>query len=574
MQWEQRSKDIFKFSVKFTLLLWITWFARETHAQNLENIQEKKSGTVSGGINLMTTAYAIQGITARRAPFTWIASGNLNFDLYGWNVPLSFSYTNHQGNFQQPFNRYGISPYYKWVKVYLGYNSLTYSSYTLNGHIFLGGGIELTPGNFRLQAMYGRLLKAVEADTLSGRPQPPVYERRGMGIKTGYETGKGSIHAIVFYSKDDPNSITTLPDSSLLFPAENVALSLIAKKQLGGRITWDGEWATTLLTRDVLAPRLADSVRTHFIGGWLMPVRQSTTQHYAWNTGISLALGKGVLEGRYERVDPDYQTLGAYFFNNDLENITLRVGWQFWESRLNVSVQGGVQKNDLDQTELSQTRRWVSNNTISFLPNERLQFTAGYSNFTSFTNIRPQSDPFFTTEFDSLNFYQVNQNGSLTTSYTFGSKDRKSALMLSNTYQQASEVMPQQEAADQTSYNYTNNLSYCMSVVPANLSLSVGGNFYYSVFSDIKTITAGPLVMVGKGFMEKKLRSSLSTGFNQVITNQIATSKVMNTRLSADYSLLKNHRLSLNINLLNSFSTGQKEAFSECTATARYAYTF
>ena len=570
MQWDQEQIMHWLLIVCISGLLLMN---SQSYAQNLENIGQQKPVTVSGGVGLMSTGYAVRGITARRDPFIWIATGNLNIDLYGWSVPLSFSYTNNQGSFQQPFNRYGISPQYKWAKVYLGYHSLTYSSYTLNGHVFLGGGVALNPGKFRFQTMYGRFLKAVPFDSTERIARAPVYERRGMATKIGYETSHGTVDAILFYAADDPASLDNLPDSVLVFPAQNVALSLVAKKQLGKRLTWDGEWATSILTRDRQSPHLPGSSGVRSVGEWFMPIRQSTTQRYAWKTGLTLALGKGFLQGRYERVDPDYQTLGSYFFNNDLENITLGIGWQFWKDRLQVNAQGGVQNNNLDQSEISQTRRWVSNYSVNVRPADRWQFTTTYSNFTSFTNIRPQSDPFFTTEFDSLNFYQVNQNASLTSSYTFGDKERKSAITLSTTLQQADEVVQNQEGEDKTSYYYSSNASYRRSIVPLNLSISVGGNLYHSVLQEINTTTLGPLVSVSKSFLEKKLRSSLSTGFNQVLTNRVATSKVLTSRLSGGYTR-QNHRFSLNLNVLNNFPTGEKGAFIEWTTVARYGYTF
>ena len=574
MQRDKRRRGLKELLIVYSLGLLLLVISYQVQAQNLETIGTEKPVSVSGGINLMSTGYAVQGITPRRDPFTWIATGSLNIDLYDWSVPLAFSYTNNQGSFQQPFNRYGISPHYKWAKAYLGYHSLTYSSYTLNGHVFLGAGIELTPGNFRLHAMYGRFQKAVTADTVSGRVRPPVYERRGMAAKIGYETQQGSIDAIVFYAEDNPSSVENLPDSTLAFPKQNVALSLIAKKQLGKRISWDGEWATSIFTRDVQSPLVSGPSGLNEVGSWLMPIRQSTTQHHAWKTGVTLALGKGFLQGRYERIDPDYQTLGSYFFNNDLENITLGIGWQFWQSRLNINVQGGLQNNNLDQTEISQTQRWVSNYTVNLRPTDQWQITSTYSNFTSYTNIRPQADPFFTTEFDSLNFYQVNQNASLTSSYSFGSKERKNALTLSATYQQADEVMQHQEAPNKTPYYYSGNASYRISMAPKNLSVSLGGNLYYSILSEINTTTVGPLASVSKAFLEKKLRGSLSTGFNQVLTNGTASNRVMTSRLSTNYAWPKHHRLTFNLTLLNNLATGQKDAFAEWTATARYGYTF
>lgn len=74
--------------------------------------------------------------------------------------------------------------------------------------------------------------------------------------------------------------------------------------------------------------------------------------------------------------------------------------------------------------------------------------------------------------------------------------------------------------------------------------------------------------------MEKKIRGTLATGFNQVVINQVAGNRVMTARFSTNYSPAKSHQLSLNINFLNSFPVEQQTGFSEWTATARYGYTF
>jgi len=560
------------------LLISLLWslcsiICHDLPAQNLESIGQEKQVNISGGVGLTSTVYTSHNIAHRRDPFTWIATANLNIDLYGWSIPLSFSYTNGQGRFQQPFNRYGLSPQYKWIKLYLGYHSLNYSAYTLSGHVFLGGGIALSPGKFRLEAMYGRFQKAVTYDSLSQGTNLPVYERRGMGTKVGYESSQGSVYAVLFYAADDTASLPAVPDSLAVFPAQNVALSLVASKQIGKRLHWKGEWASSLFTRDQASPLLSEHTDISPVSSGIIPIRQSSAQYQAWKTSATLNLGKGFLQGQYERVDPDYQTLGAYFFNNDLENIMLGIGWQFWKNRMQVNVQSGVQNNNLDQSKVSQTQRWVSNYSLSLQPAEQWQLMAAYSNLTSFTNIRPQADPFFTAEIDTLNFYQVNQNASLSTSYTFGNKTRQHAIALSNTYQLAKELQEQQ-VFSQSSYYYTNNLSYRISIVPLALSASLGGNLYYSILQDIRTRTFGPLLSLSKSFLEKKVRSAFSTGFNQVVSGTTATSRVLTARLSGSYQWEKSHRLSLNMSLLNNFPAGSKDAFAEWTTTARYAYSF
>lgn len=542
-------------------------------AQDLERVGQEQAVNVSGGVQFFSTGYAARGIHSRRNPFTWIASGSLNVDLYGLSIPLSFSYTNNQGTFQQPFNRYGISPYYQWVKTYIGFHSLTYSSYTLNGHLFLGSGVELTPGNFRCHAMYGRFQKAVPADTTSSTAQSPAYTRRGAATKLGYETTSSSIHLILFYASDDSSSLNFPPLSQRVLPEQNLVVSLTTKQQLGQRITWQGEWAKSFLTLDQSAPRLPGSAGVGVLGGWFMPVRETTTQQQALKANLKVAFNRGYLQGGYERVDPNYRTLGSYFFTNDLENITLGAGWQFWKDHVNISIQSGVQRNNLDQTEINQTRRWVSNLSANVRPVDRWQCTATYSNFTSFTNQKPQPDPFFNTEFDTLNFYQINQSAAFTSTYSFGNDRQNYVFTLSSNYQKSQEIQQGSDSLNIPSRYYSNQAMYRVNLVPTKLSLSLGGNLYHSTLIGSTSTTIGPSLSVSKGF-ESKLRSTFTTSFNQVSTNRTTRSRVMNTRWSASYSPAESHRFSLNINLLSGYPVEQPEGFSEWTAIFRYHYSF
>src|SRR5688572_15244113 len=122
--------------------------------QNLESIGKEKPLSVTGSISVNQILYGVTGIESRRDPYTYYASGNVNFSLYGWSVPLSMSLSNQNTSFQQPFNQYSLHPTYKWFTGHLGYISMSYSPYTVNGHIFLGAGVDAAPeGNWRLSAL-------------------------------------------------------------------------------------------------------------------------------------------------------------------------------------------------------------------------------------------------------------------------------------------------------------------------------------------------------------------------------------------------------------------------------------
>src|SRR5688572_9179858 len=136
-------------------------------AQNLEAIGSEPPLHFSGGLSLTQIGYAINGIEARRDPYNYFLSGSITADLYGMSIPMSFMLSNQNNTFQQPFNQFGLTPTYKAFTGHLGYASMTFSPYTLNGHIFLGAGADYKPkgSKFSASAMYGRLQKAVQPDS-------------------------------------------------------------------------------------------------------------------------------------------------------------------------------------------------------------------------------------------------------------------------------------------------------------------------------------------------------------------------------------------------------------------------
>lgn len=219
--------------VIFLFVVVLTATVSKTHAQNIESIGKEKPLSISGGVSLSQIFYGVSGIESRRDPYTYFASGNVNFSLYGWSVPVSFSISNQNTSFQQPFNQYSLHPTYKFVTAHIGYASMSYSPYTVSGHIFLGAGIDVVPeGKWKFSGLYGRFLKAVELTSDSTGINTPAYERMGYGFKASYGSGGNQVDIILFHGEDDINSINPLPDSIEVRPEENIVASIGASKIL------------------------------------------------------------------------------------------------------------------------------------------------------------------------------------------------------------------------------------------------------------------------------------------------------------------------------------------------------
>ena len=544
-------------------------------AQDLSGLGDGPPVKLSGSVNATTIAYESIGILPRRDPFTWFLTGNLNLDIYGWSVPLSFSFSEQERNFRQPFNQYGISPEYKWVKTYLGYHNLTYSRYTLAGHVFLGGAVEMTPGKWRINAMYGRLNKAVAEDTVFNPNATPTFQRMGAALKVGYGDNQEFVDVTLFRAADEINSIAYVPEQSDVLPMENMVVSVNGKKQITKRVAFSAEYASSALTRDTRIESVSLEQNRFFNGlGGLFTPRASSTFYSAMNGSLGYFGNFYTVQLNYERIDPGYRTLGAYFFNNDQENITVAGSLKLLKGKLNLNGNVGTQRNNLSDSEVSTVRRAISTLNASYVPNATWNFNAAYSNFATITNIRPQLDPFFQDNLDSLNFFQVTQNANMSVGYNWGNKQIKKGLFLNTNFQVVNDDQDNEFEGTGSSF-VSGSLAYRFSFIPKATSISASVNVNNSSLQGNSTTSFGPNISVNRSFLQKKLRSTLTGTFNYVSTNGQVNSRVLSLRANGSYTLQKKHSFSMNVTWVQRFSSATiEQGYSELTATTSYSYNF
>lgn len=550
-------------------------------AQNLESVGKENPLTVSGGVSLNQIFYGNRGMESRRDPYSYYASGNINFDLYGWSVPLSFAYSNQQVSFQQPFNQYGINPTYKWITGHLGFTSMSFSPYTLGGHLFLGAGVEARPGKWNISAMYGRLLKAVEPDSISENAGSAAFRRMGWGVKAGYADGNDQLHFILFRAYDDVNSIAYVPEEENILPEENLVLSVIGSKKLFDRVVLNAEYAISGITNDIRSEKVELQSNKFFnnVGGLYQP-RLSSSFYNAFKSGVNYQAKTFTVGVGYERIDPGYRTLGAYFFNNDLVNYTVNAATAILSGKVNISGNIGRQNDNLDGEKISTLERTVGSINIGYAASEKLNISTSYSNFTSFTNIRSQFvdinalTPY--ENLDTLNFTQISQNASINGSYILqSSESRRQNLNMNVSFQDASDEQGGVEQNSGTQF-YLMNASYSLSLIPKNMTISASFNFNENQSVANSTRTLGPTLAINQSFLEKKLRATLSSSYNASFTNGSNVGNVMNIRANGGYSIKKKHNINLSLVVVNRESSSESAAvsFTEFTGTLGYSYSF
>src|SRR5690606_23879624 len=136
--------------------------------QDLSNLKDQAPFRLSGSLDIRAIGYSANGIKPRRSPFTYVLSGSHVLQIYGLQIPVSFSYSEQERRFQQPFNQFGLSPTYKWIKLQGRFRNVSFSPYTLAGSNMLAGAVERTPGKFAMGFRMRRLSRAITEDTPPG----------------------------------------------------------------------------------------------------------------------------------------------------------------------------------------------------------------------------------------------------------------------------------------------------------------------------------------------------------------------------------------------------------------------
>lgn len=546
-----------------------------TQSINFDQLGKEKWLRYNGGIAANSVFY--DG-AANRQDVTYFLTGNLNFNIAGvYNIPLSFTYSNQDFNFPNPFNfnRLSLHPSFKWATAHLGDVNMTFSPYTLAGHQFTGAGFDLNPeGKFQISGMYGRLLRATEYN----EEEPTAitaYKRTGFGLKTSYDFEFVRLGVILFKATDDDNSLDNpLPVELGISPKDNAVLSLESEFQLFDKAQFRIEYAISGVTEDI---NLTEARPTAGLLSFLLDENISTSYYNALNASFNYPAGNGTIGAGYERIDPDYKTLGAYFFNNDLENITVNASQSIFDNKLNLSINAGLQQDNLNKAKTSEQQRVVSAVNANYTLSERLSLTGSYSNFQSFTNIRDQFDLINQVgdfdNVDTLNYRQISQNANLGINYILKKTETKQHSTNFNLVYQNSNNEQEGETIEGGENQFYNGMAaYTLGYPERALNISLAANTSYNTVAESENLTFGPTLAIGKQFFDKRLRTNFSSSYNTSFANGEQQGDVLNFRLGSTYAWLEKHNLNLNFLML--FRNSELNTGRDLTITLGYSYAF
>jgi hypothetical protein len=550
------------------------------YTQDLGQLDQVKPFEIHGNVEARAVFYDANGIPARYLPFNYLVSGTPVLSVYSVQIPVYFSFSRQQSSFTQPFNQFGLSPQYKWITVHGGYRNLQYSPFTLAGHTFLGGGVDLRPGKWRLSGMYGRFNKATVLDTLQGvYIENFSYKRTGYAVRVGYGTEARYFDLIALHAQDEagsaPAESTGLLDSLKLTPAENWVSGYQTRLSfLQGKLVFESDGAVSIYTADRRLPALEDStVRDdlafveHFVH-----VNFSTEIYSAFQASLAYRVKRMGIKLQYRRIDPGYRSMGAYFLNNDLENWTVNPTLTLWQGKIRFIGSLGFQRDNLQDKKRATSHRVIGAANLTADLTERWGVDLSYTNFS---NTQRASTVRFA---DSLRVAQSTQNLSLSPRYMKLTALHSHSVLLSfnlNTFRELND----QRTLEGTGNDITTQTyfaTYQLGFTASRASVFLTANYARLGNDQLEDRNSGLTLGASKPFAAGKIVVTGSTGYILSARNG-AKGHILNESVQARYTFHPKHSVQAMAVFLGNYPDQVSEIqrrFTELRAEIGYNFNF
>lgn len=527
----------------FLFLLLMPFLGR---AQDFTNFKNQKPVEFSGRVSVGLSTYQTARELPQFNPYSYMINASPTLRLYGIAIPFTIIYSERERSFRQPLNRIGASPSYKWVKLHLGQRNVHFNPYTLAGHTFLGYGAELSPGIFKVGFIKGRFNREVR--NIQGIESfiQPSFDRKGWAANVGVGNNTNYIDFSLLKASDDVPIAFSEENFGSEKPAENIALGLKGGVQFLKYFSLNFNVAGSVFTEDQTALSLVeiagDNALLERIPNGLFIPRVNTTFKFARDASIQYSGNLFNLRLGYKRIDPQYQSMGAYRFLTDIEDYTFSPSFTLFKRSVRISGTYGLQRNNISGLKLQTSTRQIGSVNIGYFN------TSGFTTNISFNNFRTDAitvdEQIFSDSFDII---QVSENLNVRFQIPLG-KEKKYNISLATGQQRYNrEIELGQTLPENINRNFSANLNHRPG--DSGLGYSIGAN---------GQLISGHLPQKRLGIranvyqkISDQVRLSLFVGGQQSFSEINMSYRVLNASLRGTYMFKDNQAINLSIRYIN-----------------------
>lgn len=545
-------------------------------AQDLSAIKDQKPVQLSGGFQASSIFYNVSGIANRRQPFSYYLAGSSELRLYGISVPFSISVSESDRSFRQPFNQFGMSPSYKWITVHAGYRNISFSPYTLAGHTVLGAGVELNPGKWRLGFIYGRFNRATTIDTTTQALVPFSFSRKGYAARLGYGGQKTFFELSFLKAKDDSTTAPGWIDPRTLYvtPAGNSVLGYSTRITFSKRIFFESDGALSVLTRDLNSPIPLDSLNNAFLRKIrsFAGINATSEMYTAFSASINYRDKRFGLKAGYRRIEPDFTSMGAYYFNSDAESWTFSPSLNVLKGKVRINGSIGFQHDNVKKQKRATNHRFIGSGNASIDITQRFGVDISYSNFSD--NQKPETALFA----DSLRIIQTTSNISLMPRYYIIKPDVNHIITASLSLNNLSDFNNyfSDQAVKRNISTRQFFINYSFAIPKRQLGLSLNFNSTKLDAPQLDDLYEGITAGANIGFLRSKMNAGITGSFMRQTNDQQKTVTI-NSSGNLSYKVTAKQILKLSTFLTNNRPRGinlLQNRFTESRTELSYQLNF
>ncbi len=460
--------------------------------------EKKKAVKFTGSASLSSNFYQAEGIAPRQPGNLQVGILRANISLFDKvELPFELYYANGQTQFQQPFNQFGVSPKISdWLTLHAGYFSTQFSDLTFGDLRMLGGGFELTPGKFRLKAIYGRTRQTVEPIRVSYSPE--VYKQYSYAASIGYgDLSKSFFNINLFHAIDDSTSV--ISDSLMVSPNENLVGTFDFGIHFSPKILLRGEVGFSALSANTRSNKIEDLS----LPSWLFTPNTSTCIDGAARLDLNIAPSKYwslMLSSRW--IGPGFSSLGYALMPSDLMEISLSPRLRLFKNRLMIRSRAGIRYNNLRGNRSATTSRFTGLLSANWQISKKVGLDVNF-NKNQIESVHKN---------DTLRLSNVYNSFSLSPRFAFDAFGGNNNLVLTYNFQ---DVSDQNVFTSKISDNNTQSATLIHALSYKN-SFSLTSTLLYNQtqMADYQSSIIHFSETIGKRFFKNKLNTSFSLGAN------------------------------------------------------------
>ncbi len=345
----------------FIIALILSITGLDLGAQNLPNLPDTSDvkPVFSGFLRVEGGLFESSRNPPRMPGRRFLITGNPQMRIGDWNIRSNLQIGNYEDRLLQPFNKFGISPSYKWVTVHLGHHQQSFSQFTYNNHLLFGGGLELTPGKLRFALLYGNLLRQSNGGSvLNDQTALPSYQRRGFITKLGFGSSDNYVDLILVSAKDDAGSANLRTDSLRIYPEENIVIGLHTEQRFAKFFRLELSGALSAYTQDSRSSEIEyDPFFADDLVFSVFTPRISSQYLGAGLAALEFRKKVWIARAEYSLIQPGFRSMGAYFNQSDLSKFNLNAQGRIFKNKLSLSGIFRTQKNNVFNTRTSENRQ-------------------------------------------------------------------------------------------------------------------------------------------------------------------------------------------------------------------------